>query len=693
MRIKAVGNVSLLFIIVLITVISSLAQGGRKCWIKSMVGDVKIQRSKSPKWIKARVNMPLREKDAIRTFVESEAVIQTSEGNTIFLKENTTLELSAFSKDAKGAKKTGIKILTGNLMANVKKLTQKKSKFEFETPTAVAAIRGTKVGFDVDKDKTDIRVYEGRVYVTPKGSRKGSELKSDEMTTIVKGQKDVVIKKLEEKEEEKTRSAGDTTKVDTTKETTDTTSSVDTTTGGKIVLKVISPENGQVIRPGAQVIVSGKVSPASAEVKVKGNVVQVSSTGDFKHIIPKAPMDEGQYNVTVEAAYKGESKTVTRYFIVKDVPVELQLVVNEPANGQVISKPIIRVSGTVTPGAVITVSGMSVPVSSSGSFSKDIPIPDEEGEVDIEIEATLKGKTKTETRTVVYKAPEEDIVIVVQMPMDKQVICDRQVQVKGSVKPASVEEISVNGSGVPVRSGLFSDYIMLPEDQGEQEIEFEVTKGSNSRIMRRIIRFEPASKACNKDIPTIQPTYLPANTKFTKLAFTVFDKTLFDEITFYTLVDGSKESVTGPPGSRFYLELEEGIHKYEVYAEDICGNMSQKVVGTIKQLIKEPLIRLSKPSGPYHLLHIPPGNPDGDFRPEFTVEFSVENLPDDDPKLLKEVRVTNRTSGDVESLKNFSNDIDFDFDMELKRGRNQIIIEVRDVNDRIITKDITIEVK
>lgn len=697
MCIKAIGRVSLLVGIVFVTVIPSLAQGGRKCLIKSMVGDVKVQRSKSPKWIKARINMPLREKDAIRTFVESEAVIQTADGHSISLKENTTLELSTFMKDAKGAKKTNVKILSGDLMANVKKLTQKKSKFTFETPTAVAAIRGTRVGFDVDKDKTDIRVYEGKVYVTPKGSKKGSELKSDEMTTVVKGQKDVVVRKLEEKEEEKSRSAKDkdTTEVDTTqkKMDEDTTASVDTATEVKIVLKVISPENGQVVRPGSQVIVSGKVTPAHAEVKVKGNPVQVSSTGDFKHVIPKAPTGEGQYNVTIEATYEGESKNVTRYFIVKALPVELKLVVNEPTNGKVFSKPLIRVSGAVTPGAEVTVSGMSIPVSSNGSFSKDIPIPDEEGEVDIEIEATLKGKSKTETRTVTYKAPEEDIVIIVQMPMDKQVVCDKRVQVKGSVKPASVEEISINGKGTPVRSGLFSDYTVLPEDQGEQEIEFEVTKDSKSTSLTRFVRFEPASKQCNKDIPTIQPANLPEATKYNQLAFTVFDKTLFDEITFYTSVDGSKESVTGNPGSRFYLELEEGIHKYEVYAEDKCGNKSQKVVGTIKQLIKEPLIRMSEPSGPYHLLHIPPGNPDGVFRPEYTIEFSVENLPDDNPKLLKEIKVTNRTSGDVKSLKNFTNDIDFDFDIELVRGQNKITIVVHDINDKYTRKEITIEVK
>ena len=694
MRIKAINIIPVLLFVLLISAVSCLAQGGRKCWIKSMIGDVKVQRNKSPKWIKARPNMVLRESDAIRTFVESEVEIQTSEGSIISLKEKTTLELSTFIEGKGGASKTAVKILSGTLMANVKKMVKKNSKFEFETPTAVAAIRGTKVGFDVDKEKTDIRVYEGKVYVVPKGQKNGSELKSDEMTTIVQGQKDVVVRKLQEKEDESTRSAADSTKEtpDTTAE--DTTASGDTTAEeGKLILQVMLPENGQVFQPGSRIVVSGKVNPAGAAVKVQGNVIQVSPTGDFRHIIPKAPTDEGQYNVTVEANYKEESKTVTRYFIVKSVPVELKLVVNEPANNKVISKPIIRVSGTVTPGAAITVSGMNVPVSSNGSFSMDIPIPDEEGEIVIEIEATLEQFTKTETRTVIYKAPEEDIVIIVQLPMDKQVVCERNVPVSGSVRPASVEEISVNGASIPVRSGLFSGYITLPEDQGEHEIEFEVTKDSKSKTLRRTIRFEPAEKVCNKDIPTIQPSNLPENSLNNRIVFTVYDKTLFDEITFYTSIDGAKESVTGAPGSRFYLELEEGIHKYEVYAEDVCGNMSPKVVGIVKHIISNPVIRLSKPSGPYHLLHIPPGNPGDIFRPEFTVEISVENLPDDDPKLLKEIKVTNKTSGDIKSLKNFTTYIDFDFDIELKRGRNQILIEVRDVNDRIITKDITIEVR
>jgi len=677
----------------------STQESGRKCWIKSIVGDVKIQRNKSPKWIEARPNMPVKENDAVRTFVESEAVIQTSEGSVITLKENTTLELSAFSEAAGGATSTGVRMLNGDLVANVKKLMGQKSKFEFETPTAVAAIRGTKLGINVDNEKTDIKVYEGKVFVKPKGGSRETELKENEMTSIKKGQKDVIVEDLKKKDEE-TRGVHeeDTTKEeirDTVREE-DTTASADTvkTPEVAIELKISSPENGQVIKPGAQIVVMGKVSPAGAAVKVQGIGVSVSSSGDFKYVIARGPLDEGQHSIDIEASYKDDSKTATRYVVVKAVQAELKLVINEPVNGLVITKPLIRVSGIVTPGAEVVISGMSVPVASNGTFSKDIPIPDEEGQIAVEIEATYNQQTKSETRTVTYKAPEEEIVILVQLPVDNQVVCDKRLAVKGMVRPVSMTEITINGATVPVRSGLFSDFVIIADDQGDQEIEFEVTKDARSKTVKKIVKFDPGGQFCNKDVPTIQPGYLPPFSKIQRLAFIVYDKTLQDEITLFTETDGMKEQFTGAPGTSFYLELEEGVHTYTVYAKDLAGNLSAKVGGIVKYLVREPMIRLQNPSGAYHLLHIPPSNPGGTFRPEFTVEFTVENLPDDNPKLLKEIRVVNKTSGDSESMKNFTTYIDFDFDIELKlKTRNMITIEVRDVNDRIMTKDIVIEVR
>jgi hypothetical protein len=81
---------------------------------------------------------------------------------------------------------TKVSILNGTVLSNVKKLVNSGSKFEFETPTATASIRGTQVGFDVSSDKTLIKVYEGEVMVTPKGAKAAISVKTNQMTTVVK---------------------------------------------------------------------------------------------------------------------------------------------------------------------------------------------------------------------------------------------------------------------------------------------------------------------------------------------------------------------------------------------------------------------------------------------------------------------------------------------------------------------------
>ncbi len=672
----------------------------RKCWIKNIVGEVKIQRKKSPKWIKARPNMVLKEKDAIRTFVESEVVLEISDGSQIKLEENTTLELSSYTISGKGAEETALKVMSGNLMANVKKLVNSKSKFEFETPTAVAAIRGTSVGFEVEKTKTNIVVYEGKVYVAPKGSKKGAELKSNQKTTIVKGQETVVVEDMTDSKRSSSESSDttgnetDTTLTDTTENETDTTSTDTTaTTDQKLELKVVSPENGQVVLPKSQIVIKGTVTPGDAEVLINGMKVKLSNAGGFRKVIT-AKDDEGEYTVTVEAIYNNESKTISRHYFVKDMPVDLNLNIFEPKDGQIINEPIVHVAGVVMPPlAEITISGLNVSVSPDGSFKKEIPIADEEGDVTVEIEAVYKDKSVVESRTVTYKFLEEDIALIIQAPPDNRILCDRQIQVKGTIRPVSIEEVIVQGLTIRVRNGVFDDFIMLPEEPGEHEIEFEAVGRDKNIVERRTVRFDPAGNQCNIDPPTIQPTTLPLITKSSRLPFTVFDKTLFDEIQVHTSIDGMKDVETGMPGSTFYLEIEPGVHMYEVYAEDLNENKSQKVIGKISRLVEDLVIRMENPSGNYHLLHIPPFPQGKAFAPEFSVEFSIENLPDDNTKLLKEIRVINHANGNAATIKNFYDDIEFEVDIKLKRGQNQISIEVRDINDKIIQKQFVIEIR
>lgn len=774
---RAILKIVVIFFLFLFTLYSlSIAQEQvRKCWLRTIVGDVKVQRAKSTRWVDARPNMPLRPNDAIRTFVESKVVIETSEGSVIELNENVTLELSAFYQSQNGAQKTSVTILTGEIIANVKKLVHTKSKFEFETPTAVAAIRGTKVGFNVNNNKTDIRVYEGMVYVTPKGSKKGAELQSNQMTSVEKGQKTLVVKKFEAGTEgsggkeipdsvisvpdtlqgenvppdsvethSDTLDSAQTTGSDSSEQTlsedtteslandtvssfeTDTTQpsskdsllspvddslgdseaesddeqnsfsipvdSLQSQTGARLSLLVISPENDISVMPGSPLIISGTVSPADAVVTVDGALLKVSANGQFSTSFI-SPAQTGQHSISIEAVSNNESKSITRTIVVKELQKELTLTLNSPQNGAIVSKPLIRISGTVTPGASVSVSGMPINVSSNGTFFRDIPIPNEEGEIILEIEATLGQATVSESRSVIFQVPEEEISIELTTPVDNETVCEPMVFVTASIQPAHAE-VFVNGKASPLRSGLLRELVVLSNQQGEQEIEIEVVTKSKSKRMVRKIVYNPVDRKCNTAPPMLQPAALPFSSQTGKVLFTVYDKTPFDEITFHTTTDGVHDFETGAPGSRFYLALEEGMHSYTVYAEDLNGNRSATISGAVAYFIKEAAIRIKEPSTPYSVLYIPPSSPNSTFRPRYTIAFSVENIPDDNTSaLLKEIKIINTATSESKFLKQFSNETDFEFDMLLVRGINTIVIEVRDINERVFTNSCSIDVK
>jgi len=364
--------------------------GGRRIVIKTMIGEVKIRRGTSATWQDARVKMAIKEQDAVRCFVESEAELETDDGSVIKIGENSTLEMTAFSGAKGGATNTSVKILSGNVLSDIKKLTGKQSKFEFEMPTASASIRGTRVGFDVSSDQTDIRVYEGTVYVVPAGAREGAEVNANQMTSVAKGQRRVQVQKLQEpetkpepvKKADSTAVPSDSVKADTaatgrgpgadTSAAADQEAKADTTVQSPAALNlaIMTPEEKAAVKPGEQVTVTGKVSPASATVSVNGKSVTVSSSGDFRTIV-MAAQEPGEMDVTVDAAFSGQSKSVTRGITVT-MPAAagpFTFAVTTPSNGQVFAKPVVPVSGTVTPGAEVSVSGIKLTVLSNGTFS------------------------------------------------------------------------------------------------------------------------------------------------------------------------------------------------------------------------------------------------------------------------------------------------------------------------------------
>ncbi len=705
--------------------------------IKSIVGTANIRRSGTVNWVPARVNMPVKERDAVRTFIESELELETSEGTILKLGENATLELDKLTSK-ENIDNTKVKILNGNIVANVKKLVNANSKFEFETPTATAAIRGTVVGFDVGKEKTTIKVFEGVVLVTPNGTKRSVEIKENEMTSVAKGQKEIKIEKLEVKPGAKQQTietgmsdsvnntsvatSSDSSSVEdsvtlikTAEPTGDTTlskpqlpdvvienkdeellyeqsqttpgtssSSVAPKVETPLKLQITSPAERSEVKPGLPISVTGSVSPATALVTILGKKVTVAANGQFKLDIT-APKQSADFEIMATAELDGAFQTITRAVIVKSV--ELNFDVKAPTDGQVFTRTTIPVSGTVSSGATVTAMSIRVPVTASGTFSGQVPIPNEDGEIFVEFEASLDGKSKTITRKIIFQ-PEFRLNIT--SPQVNQVVNSTTIQIKGDVAPPGAN-VSVLGRSMNVSStGIFFGTVQIPDEEGEIELDFEVTYGTTTKNETRTIVYQKPADISRPEIQTV----LPQISESKQVSIAVYDRTPGDEITLNYTIDGAKESEKGLPNSSFIIPLQAGIHAYTFQAVDKTGNSSQAISQNIIWFgTTDWMIKTNKTIDVLYLPPPPPSRPDDEDMPVYPLEFSIENLPDNDMRLISIVTVVNKVTGENQTRKTFTDQY-FSIDMKLKNHTTNIFdISIEDVRKKIKTRTVQVVIK
>jgi hypothetical protein len=679
----------------------------------------------------------------LRTYIESELEIETSEGTIIKLGENSTLEIDKFNAKEQ-TENTRIKILNGNIIANVKKLVNIDSKFEFETPTATAAIRGTVVGFEVNKEKTVVKVFEGIVVVTPNGARKGVEIKENQMTSVAKGQKSVSIEKLEEKPsisspEKKTGLLLDSTKNDTIKTVYDTISTSDTVSikqaatitdsllkkAGTTEMEELTPKNTELeddekeiietnsvstiktdslkatstvikqpirlnvslpadrseVRPGAQVSVAGTVTPITASLTINGKTVSVSSSGQFKTTLT-APAQPSDFEIAISAEANGSTQSVSRTVIV--TPLQLNFDVKSPGDGQVFTKTTIPVSGIASPGAEVTVMSIRIPVSASGTFSGQVPIPNEDGEIILEFEASLDGKFANISRKIIYQ-PEYRFNLVA--PLEKQTVSTTSIQIKGEVLPAG-SKVSAMGRPLNVTpTGIFTGTVLIPEEEGEIELDFDITYGSMTKNETRTIVYKKPPDIARPEIQTVLPQISEAN----QISVAIYDRTPGDEITLTYTIDGVKETEKGAPNSSFTIPLQAGIHTYTLQATDKAGNSSQIISQNITWFgTTDWMIKIDKA---VDVLYLPPSGPGNNYEPVYTLEFSIENLPDNDMRLISLVTIVNKLTGETNTKKTYTDNY-FTIDMKLRNhATNNFDISIEDIRKKIKTRTIQVVVK
>jgi len=116
------------------------------------------------KWSRAKPNQPVFEGNVIRTQVKSRCEITLTGGGRLRIGEQSELELN--EADVKPMSKNfNANLKKGNVWVSAKAAFGEKKNIAVRTPTAVAAIRGTKYRAKAGDDESSVLVYDGKVDV------------------------------------------------------------------------------------------------------------------------------------------------------------------------------------------------------------------------------------------------------------------------------------------------------------------------------------------------------------------------------------------------------------------------------------------------------------------------------------------------------------------------------------------------
>ncbi len=168
-----------LAVIVTVAVATVVTAAFGQAWVIAKVsfymGEIGFRKADSQEWTGIALQQPLFTGDAVRTGAESRLEVKMGDGGVLVrIDENTELEISSRSLQEWKGPGTKAKLKRGRLWSNVQRLAADRENLTIETPTVLAAVRGTVFRFDIpDSITTMLRVYKGEVEVrenpTPPG--------------------------------------------------------------------------------------------------------------------------------------------------------------------------------------------------------------------------------------------------------------------------------------------------------------------------------------------------------------------------------------------------------------------------------------------------------------------------------------------------------------------------------------------
>ena len=125
----------------------------------------KVQfKTEATDWARAKPNQKVFEGNSIRTQAKSRCEITLTGGGKVRIGENSELELNEASVKPM-VKNFSANLKRGNVFVSAKAAFGEKKNIAVRTPTAVAAIRGTKYRASAGENESSVKVYDGKVDV------------------------------------------------------------------------------------------------------------------------------------------------------------------------------------------------------------------------------------------------------------------------------------------------------------------------------------------------------------------------------------------------------------------------------------------------------------------------------------------------------------------------------------------------
>ncbi|HEX2958439.1 MAG TPA: FecR domain-containing protein [Chitinispirillaceae bacterium] len=488
--------------------------------ITQLVGSVEVRSGEKVTWRSARIGMPVRQSWDIRTLLESSAEITLETGTVLKIGENTVVSLSELNKNEKqNTTQSSIKVVTGQMWANVKKISNTQSKMDFETPTAVASIRGTRLGIEVNREKTRIDVYEGLVAVRTRNSNQTISVKPNFRAEVMSSSNTITVMEFKDIKTDTTQGSvvgpsdpfvsgngsdsGSVLDSDSTKYEKDQpyinadtmlnndTVKADSGSSGlqrsndENTVQIVSPVSGSIVLE-TPVIIRGKTT-AGASLKIANKTVDVGADGAFAEILDLKP---GKNTFSVNSFYNG--KNVTQQFTIEYHP-KLELSVQNIENNMEVTSKNIKLDISVSENAKFSVNGKE----------GEVNLTLVQGKNTIIVEAWDQWNTRTVQQFIVVYKPTDKFTLNIISPLNGQKTNEPYIQVTGSTSAGAkvyVNKIIIQAG----RDGFFSSRIPIANEPQTYVMEIRAESGGEEIIEERSVVYQPEKQKLVLDVTSPQ---------------------------------------------------------------------------------------------------------------------------------------------------------------------------------------------